>query len=119
MRCYRCGALMSDEVDTCPDCGFCLNSPVEIETDRWMGDVRILDAEGVLLGECANGETVYVDAPTRRTIRLCWTEFGPMEAVRNVKNGEAYKFVGTKLRLGQVRLIKTRTIPKRDGKGDT
>ena len=116
MRCYRCGALMSDDTDICPDCGFCLNSPVEIETHRWMVDVRILDAEGVLLRECTSGETAYIDAPTRRAIRICWTEYEPMEEVRNVINGEAYRFVGSKLRKGQVRLIKTRTIPKRNRK---
>ena len=114
MRCYRCGAPMDDDADTCPDCGFKVNSPVEIETNKWMIDLGIFDAEGVLLKECVPGETVYIDAPTRRTIRLRWTEDWPMEEVRNVINGEAYRFEQSKLRKGVVRLIKTRRVPKRN-----
>ena len=94
----------------CPECGFDINSPVEIEINRWMKDVQIFDAEGDLLWEGTGGGTALIEAPTRRRIIIRWFN---MEETRNVINGEAYRFEQTKLALGSVRLIKTRMIPKR------
>ena len=56
------------------------------------------------------GETAFINAPTRRRIIIRWFD---LEETRNVINGEAYRFEQTKLALGIVRLIKTRTILKR------
>ncbi len=110
MRCYRCGALMNDHNAVCPECGFNINSPVEIETNKWMKGVQIFDAEGALLWESTDGGTALIEAPTRRRITIRWFD---REETRNVLNGEAYRFEQTKLAKGIVRLIKTRTIPKR------
>ena len=116
MRCYRCGALMSTGMDTCPDCGFFLNSPVEIRMFEEMVDIIIYDnAKNILWSGNGTG-IAYIDAPKRRNIEICWGRYYKLWI--SVKNGEAYRFERrfSKMarRKGDASLVRTRTIPKRN-----
>lgn len=115
MKCYRCGAMMSPDTNTCPECGFYLNSPVEIQMFEEMKDIRVYDNAKNLLWTGDGTGTAFIDAPTRRTIEICWG-YG-IEISLSVKNGEAYRFERrlTKMakRIGDAVPVRTRTIPKR------
>ena len=115
MRCYRCGALMSADTDTCPECGFFLHSPVEIKMFEEMTDIRIYDREKHLLWSGDGTGTAYIDAQQYKMIRVCWGY--DFEILLRVKNGMAYRFerrLGKMARRkGEAIPVRTRTIPKR------
>ena len=115
MRCYRCGAMMSADVDTCPECGFYLNSPVEIQMFEEMMNIRIYDRAKNLLWSGDGTGTVYIDAPQYKMIRICCGY--DFEILLRVKNGMAYRFERrlrmTAKREGDAIPVRTRTIPKR------
>ena len=115
MRCYRCGAWMRSGIDTCPECGFFLNSPVEIVMFEEMADIRIYDMERNILWTGGGNDTAYVDAPDRIHIQICWGF--DFRIMISIKNGEAYRFERrfSKMgkRKGDAAIIKTRTIPKK------
>ena len=112
MKCYRCGAVMDESSTICPACGFDLNSPVEIRMCRGMMGVRIFDGSGSLLWEGLDSDTAQIEAPERRNIHICWK--ADLDIWCNVKNGEAYRFEKQiSMPSGFVKLVKTRSIPKR------
>ena len=115
MRCYRCGALMGVDTETCPECGFFLRSPVEIVMFEEMTDIRIYDnAKSTLWTGDGNG-IAYIDAPKRINIEICWGF--DFKIWISIKNGEAYRFERrfSKMaqRKGEASLVRTRTISKR------
>ena len=115
MRCYRCGAMMSAAVDTCPECGFYLNSPVEIQMFEEMTDIRIYDHAKNLLWSGDGTGTAFIDAPQYKMIRICWGY--DFEILLRVKNGMAYRCERRLSKMGKRKgdavLVRTRTIPKR------
>ena len=115
MRCYRCGAMMSADVDTCPECGFYLNSPVEIQMFEEMTDIRIYDHAKNLLWSGDGTGTAFIDAPQYKMIRICCCY--DLEILLRVKNGMAYRFEHRISRMAKRRgdaiPVRTRTIPKR------
>ena len=116
MRCYRCGAMLCTGADTCPDCGFFLNSPVEIQMFEEMTDIRVFDSTNTILWSGDGTGIVYVDAPIRKNIKICWGS--NFEIWLSVKNGEAYRFEHRFSKMGktkgEARLVRIRTIPKRN-----
>ena len=123
MRCYRCGALMGADRDTCPDCGFCLHSPVEIRMWEEMTNIRVYDGSGDILWSGDGAATVYIDAPERKDIRICWGSSIAFEMTIRVKNGEAYRFERKRSKMAKAKeaasIVKTRTITKRQRKKDS
>ena len=119
MRCYRCGALMDADSDTCPVCGFYLHSPVEIRMWEEMTNIRVYDDAGNILWSGDGAATVYIDAPKRKDIRICWGSSIAFEMPLRVKNGEAYRFERKRSKLGKAKeaasVVRTRTITKRHG----
>lgn len=118
MRCYRCGALMQDDIDTCPECGFFLNSPVEIHMFEEMKDIRIYDNAKNILWSGGGTDIAYIDAPNLRSIEICWrSDIMNFKKWTRVKNGEAYRFECRFSKMakidGDAQLVRTRTIPKR------
>lgn len=115
MRCYRCGAMMSAAVGTCPECGFYLNSPVEIQMFEEMMDIRIYDHAKNLLWSGDGTGTAFIDAPQYKMIRICWGY--DFEILLRVKNGMAYRCERRLSKMGKRKgdaiLVRTRTIPKR------
>ena len=115
MRCYRCGAMMNVNTDTCPECGFFLHSPVEIVMFEEMTDIRIYDNTKKILWTGDGNGIAYIEAPSRRNIKICWGY--DFKIWISIKNGEAYRFERrfSKMarRHGDARLLRTRTIPKR------
>ncbi len=116
MRCYRCGTLMSADADTCPDCGFFLFSPVEIQMSERMKDIRIYDDANNNLWSGDGTDTAYIDAPKRRNIRICWGSYS--EILISVKNGEAYRFERRRFKMAKsledAQIVRIRTISKRN-----
>ncbi len=116
MRCYRCGAMMSADADTCPECGFYLNSPVEIQMYEKMKDIRIYDRAKNLLWSGDGTGIAYIDAPQYKMIRVCWGH--DLEIWLRVKNGMAYRFEPSLSKMAK-RLdddpipVRTRAISKR------
>ena len=115
MRCYRCGALMSIDTETCQECGFFLNSPVEIAMFEEMTDIRIYDNAKKNLWTGDGNDIAYIEAPERRNIEICWGF--DFKIWISIKNGEAYRFERrlSKMarKIGDASLVRTRTIPKR------
>lgn len=110
MRCYRCGALMDAGMEICPECGFHLHSPVEIQMSPYMSNIEIFDHDGILLWKGAGTETAFIDAPEEKQIRIKWSS--DLSEDRQVINGEAYRFENTKLAKGFAKMVKTRSISK-------
>jgi hypothetical protein len=64
--------MMSAAVGTCPECGFYLNSPVEIQMFDEMKDIRIYDNAKNLLWTGNGTGTAFIDAPQYKMITIYW-----------------------------------------------
>ena len=110
-RCYRCGAVMNDSIEICPECGFNLNAPVEIKMYRSMMGPEIIDEEERILWQGSGDDTAFIDAPQPLKITIRWGADQHEERV--VVNGEAYRFERGAMGKGFEIMKKTRRKPKR------